>query len=136
MCRNLRVDDEDDFRRCAAEWLRRSSHSVVECSKGTEDRARLHDQVFDGVLTDLRVPGPNGLDVLWEAAQKNPTGIRILLSAFYSRGDPQDVPALQLDGLLRKPLNLELLVQQVEALVRSKKLPSRKPREVSEASPG
>ena len=45
--------------------LRRVGHTVAVASSGTDGIARLRDQPFDIVVTDLRMPGePDGLGVL------------------------------------------------------------------------
>jgi len=61
----LVVDDEQSMREFLAICLRRAGHQVTLAQTGDEALARLRDQPFDIVLTDLRMPGEiDGLGIL------------------------------------------------------------------------
>ncbi|MGE5183841.1 MAG: sigma-54-dependent transcriptional regulator [Acidobacteriota bacterium] len=61
----LVVDDEQSMREFLAICLRRAGHQVKTATSGSEALARLRDQPFDVVVTDLKMPGePDGLGIL------------------------------------------------------------------------
>ena len=63
--RLLLVDDDEAACTLLAEVLERESYSVVRALSGKEALERVdRDGPFDAVLTDLRMPGSSGLDLL------------------------------------------------------------------------
>src|SRR6476620_8367550 len=66
----LIVDDEPNMRRILKANLRIDSHACVEASSASEAAVLLSKQDFDVVVTDQKMPGGTGLDVL-RAVQEN-----------------------------------------------------------------
>ncbi len=61
----LVVDDEQSMREFLAICLRRAGHQVTTAISGSDALARLRDQPFDVVVSDLKMPGePDGLGIL------------------------------------------------------------------------
>jgi two-component system response regulator AtoC len=60
----LVVDDEQDLREGLAETLRAEGHRVDTAGDGWEALKRVCERVYDVVLVDLKMPGPDGLLVL------------------------------------------------------------------------
>jgi len=58
----LTVDDSASFRQMIAVVLRGNGYSVVEATDGIDALARVANQRFDLVLTDVNMPQMNGLD--------------------------------------------------------------------------
>ena len=63
----LVADDELNLRRVLVALLRREGHEVVQASNGHEAIEHLGD--VDVVITDLRMPGADGMEVLRTAAK-------------------------------------------------------------------
>jgi DNA-binding NtrC family response regulator len=78
----LVVDDESAARTTLALLLRKRGHRVLEADGVTAAAKRLADEVFDLVVTDLRMPDGDGLDVLRAAKAHAPATEVILLTAF------------------------------------------------------
>ncbi len=57
----LVADDEPNLRRVLTALLRREGHDVVQAATGLEAIERLADA--DVVITDLRMPGADGMEV-------------------------------------------------------------------------
>ena len=64
MGRILIADDHDALRRGLARGLTEAGHEVEEASNGNAAIERLHDSYFDVVLSDLKMGGSDGMDVL------------------------------------------------------------------------
>ena len=78
----LVVDDEASARAGLALLLRQRGHRVVEADGVTAGAKRISEDVFDVVITDLRMPDGDGLDVLRAVkAQAADTEV-ILLTAY------------------------------------------------------
>ena len=60
----LFVDDEPALRELTAERLAELEFDVVQASNGEEAISLLDEFAFDVVITDLRMPGTDGLGVL------------------------------------------------------------------------
>jgi len=81
--RLLLVDDDEPACRLLGEVLERESYSVVRALSVPEARASLEqDGPFDAVLTDLRMPGASGLELLRHVRQRDPDAIVLVLTAF------------------------------------------------------
>lgn len=103
----LVVDDERNIRRSLERYLTRLGHRVQTAEDVPEALRILDDNRFDLVLTDLRLPGPSGLELLAEVQSRAPGTRTILMSA------NADIPAAQtaiergIDQLLIKPFDLD-----------------------------
>src|SRR3569623_672864 len=80
----LVADDEQNLRRVLAALLRRDGHEVVQAANGLEAIDRLSD--VDVVITDLRMPGADGMEVLRTANKNHPHVPVIMITAYGSVG--------------------------------------------------
>src|SRR5258707_2060063 len=84
MGRILIADDHDALRRGLARGLAEAGHEVEEASNGNLAIERLHDSYFDVVLSDLKMGGSDGMDVLRTTRAMHPTTAVILMTPFGS----------------------------------------------------
>lgn len=114
MHRILIADDEEDFRKAIAEVLRGRGYEVWECATVPAGMALLAEKPFEIVLSDLRMPGGMGTELLAEARRRWPAARLLVMSAY-------DVPAkallLDLDLVVKKPFQIDDLVQKMESKV-------------------
>ena len=82
MAHILVVDDEPAARGTFALLLRKRGHRVLEADGVNAATKRLAEEVFDLVVTDLRMPDGNGLDVLRAVKAHAPATEVILLTAY------------------------------------------------------
>jgi two-component system response regulator AtoC len=80
----LVADDEQNLRRVLAAMLRRDGHEVVQAASGLEAIERLAE--VDIVITDLRMPGADGMEVLRTATKNHPHVPVIMITAYGSVG--------------------------------------------------
>ncbi len=124
--RVLVVDDEPLIRAILKEGLAREGFSCQEAGEAQEALKTLENEPFDILVSDLRMPGPSGLELLKTARAKYPrmvflmaTGVadvRVGVEAMRHGADDYFVKPLQLDavvaaihrGLEKKRLELEL----------------------------
>jgi DNA-binding NtrC family response regulator len=78
----LVVDDEASARSTLALLLRKRGHRVAEAEGVTAAAKLLAEEVFDLVVTDLRMPDGDGLDVLRATKAHAPATEVILLTAY------------------------------------------------------
>src|SRR3977135_803917 len=82
MGRILVADDHDALRRGLVRGLTEAGHEVEEASNGNAAVERLPDSYFDVVLSDLKMGGSDGMDVLRTTRSMHPTTAVILMTAF------------------------------------------------------
>jgi two-component system response regulator HydG len=81
--RLLLVDDDEAAARLLGEVLERESYRVEIAFTVKDALAALNQRgPFDAVLTDLRMPGSSGLDLLRDVRERQPDALVIVLTAF------------------------------------------------------
>jgi DNA-binding NtrC family response regulator len=82
--RILLVDDDASLRRVVEFTLHEEGYAVDSVASGREAIGRLETQRYDLVVTDIKMPGVDGLEVLDAAARLNVAAKVILVTAFAS----------------------------------------------------
>lgn len=112
----LIVDDHIDLAENLAEILELSGHSCQIVASAEQALAALHGRAFAGVITDLRLPGLSGLELLNHLRREGNAIPLILVSAFASDAVVEQAQAAGALGVLNKPVNLERLQRLVAEL--------------------
>ncbi|MCX6552005.1 MAG: sigma-54 dependent transcriptional regulator [Acidobacteria bacterium] len=107
MGRILIADDHDALRRGLARALTDAGHEVDEAPNGNFAIERLHDATFDVVLSDLKMGGSDGLDVLRSAKALQPSAAVILMTAFGSVGTAVEAMKIGAFDYVQKPFEIE-----------------------------
>ncbi len=114
--RVLIAEDEAGLRSFLAEVLEGEGHQVTLTASGLEAQAALQTQAFDVLLTDLKMPGLDGIGVLKVAKTEQPNVAVIVLTAHGSVDSAVDAMRLGAFDYLQKPLRspgqLRTLVQR------------------------
>ncbi|MGD0993418.1 MAG: response regulator [Gemmatimonadales bacterium] len=77
MARVLVVDDQPEVRRLMLRLLERAGHTTAEADGGAEGLRQLAAQPADLVVTDLFMPGMDGLEFMRELSLRHP-GMRVI----------------------------------------------------------
>ena len=110
----LLVEDKPELRAMLKKALERAGHAVDEAPDGSSAVAKVRARRYLLVLTDLKLPGCSGLDVLRETKQADPTIPVILITAY---GSVEEAVTAMKDGaydFIQKPVDLEHLNLLVE----------------------
>ncbi len=110
----LLVDDEIQILTILAEMLEVAGNQVHICNSGDDALAYLENHTVEVMVSDLRMPGMNGLEVLQKARAKDPDLQMVILTGF---GDMKSaVEALRAGAYdyLSKPIDSERLVQTLK----------------------
>jgi two-component system cell cycle response regulator CpdR len=116
MPRILLAEDDDSLRGFLARALERAGYEVTACADGDEAAAVLHQQ-WDLLLTDIVMPGMDGIEVARQAAAIHP-GLRIMFITGFAAvalaaGDAAPAGA----KVLSKPIHLREIVSEVERMI-------------------
>jgi phosphoserine phosphatase RsbU/P len=110
----LIIDDDSIVRQSVVAYLEDSGFEVVEADQGEQGLALFYEQAPDVVLTDLRMPTKDGLQVLDEVHQSSADTPVIVMSGVGVIGDVVRALRLGASDFLIKPLvDMEVLVHAV-----------------------
>ena len=109
----LVVDDDLVLRGMVTEELSRSGYDVAEADSAESARVHLRRREFDVLLTDFRMEGEDGLDLLESAGQYRALRT-ILMSGFATAKDHQTAMKLGAVDVLCKPFTPPQLLRAVE----------------------
>ncbi len=118
----LLADDEDTLRLNLAEVLRDEHFDVIACADGTEALAALKSQSIDVLITDLRMPGICGMDLIDRAVKLAPDMAIIVITAFGEVDTAVEAMKKGARDYICKPLRFEELIFKLKQLVVQKDL--------------
>ncbi len=110
----LLVDDEEIILKSLGTDLNHRNFTVATAPSGEDAITLLQSKKFDVIITDLSMPGPNGIQVLQEAKLINPFTVVILLTGYGDMTSAINALRLGADDYLLKPCELEELVIRIE----------------------
>lgn len=115
----LLVDDEDHLQEVLGLLLELDGHKVSTAYSG-EDALRLaKEKSFNLVITDLRMAGMNGLEVVKAFKKANPTMHVIMITGFPSPETEEEARRLGVDDYIAKPFHMSKM-REVINKVKSK----------------
>lgn len=109
----LVVDDEGAIRYSISKTLQRVGYQVSAAASGEEALAMLDEHDIDVVLTDIRMPGLTGVELLARIKEKAPDAIVILMTAYASLGTAVESLRLGAHDYLIKPVSSQDIRQSV-----------------------
>ncbi|MBD3161068.1 MAG: response regulator [Candidatus Eisenbacteria bacterium] len=115
--RVLIVDDEVLLLRTLSNALREGGFDVLVASSAEEAERELSAaEPVDLLVLDVKLPGKSGLDLLRERRDAGFRGKAVVMTAFDSPDSERVCRSLVVDHYLRKPFDLEQLLELVRAL--------------------
>jgi len=121
--RLLLVDDDEAACQLLAEVLERESYEVVRALSVEEAEARLgREGPFDAVLTDLRMPGASGLDLLRTVRARDPEALVLVLTAFGDASAAGEAIRAGAHDFISKPYDLDALRETLRRAMERRRL--------------
>ena len=105
MSRLLVVDDDIQMLSALEAALRRKGHTVETASNGLDAAAKLENAPVQAVITDLRMPGMDGLELLQHVRRTKPALPVIVLSAYGTVPTAVDAMKAGATDFLLKPFS-------------------------------
>src|SRR5574339_819952 len=122
MARILVADDHDALRRGLALALSAAGHEVEEASNGNAALERLHESYFDVVVSDLKMGGSDGLDVLRTTKSLHPTVSVILMTAFGTVNTAVEAMKSGAFDYVQKPFEIEEMEVKIEKALEMRRM--------------
>jgi two-component system, NtrC family, response regulator AtoC len=114
MGRILIADDHDSLRRGLAQALAEAGHEIEEAPNGNAAIEKLHEGFFDVVVSDLKMGGSTGLDVLKTTKTLHPSSAVILMTAFGSVSTAVEAMKNGAFDYVQKPFEIEEMEIKVD----------------------
>jgi len=121
----LLVDDEQDSRHYLAKFLEKWGHTVVETGDGKEALAAFTGQEFHLVLSDIRMPNMDGLQLLRSLRSSSLAGHNADIVLFTAFSDVESaVEALRAGAYdyILKPVNVKELLVLIDSVAEHQSL--------------
>ena len=109
MSRILVVDDEKSMREFLDIALSQEGYQIITAENGYKAIDILQDQPPDLVITDMKMSGKTGMDVLAEAKEVSSFLPVVMITAYSSTNDAVETMKLGAVDYIIKPFNLEEL---------------------------
>ena len=97
----LLVEDSDEVSCITVEYLQELGHQVVAVAEAEKALTRLKNELFDAVMTDIRLPGMSGIELARSLAKDYPK-LPVVIASGYG--------ALNLEFLLGEKLRTVLML--------------------------
>ncbi len=116
MTRLLIVDDDKSLLRSLSIGLKRRGYEVNTASCAKEALSKIKEYEYRAILTDIRMPEMDGIELTIRINRSNPNTVVILMSAY---GDEYLKPNIQKTKVLNyitKPFSLPELVEILDKI--------------------
>jgi DNA-binding NtrC family response regulator len=120
----LIVDDEKPLREAVAERLSDHGFVVEQADSGEEALRRLTDFAYDVLITDLRLPGIDGRQVLDAALERYPDIVPIVITGYGTVKDAVDAIKQGAADFITKPFQFDALLHVLNSAMEQRRLKS------------
>lgn len=115
--RILVVEDDSSQGRLLEHWLRAEGYAPTLVGTVSEGLLRLREEHWSLVLSDVDLPGENGLTLLRESKRVAPTTPAVMMTGHSAASIASEAISRGADGYLLKPLSRAALLKQVSAVL-------------------
>ncbi|MFH0883696.1 MAG: sigma-54 dependent transcriptional regulator [bacterium] len=120
--RILIADDEASQRSTLAGFLRKKGYETLDAASGDDALKIVQREALDLVLTDLRMPGLTGIELLQKVNEANPEVQVIVMTAYGTVETAVEAMAAGAYTFVQKPVDLNALELHVERALERKLL--------------
>jgi two-component system cell cycle response regulator CpdR len=117
MARILLAEDDDSLRQFLTANLKRAGHEVEAHEDGESAWEDLQRASYDLLLTDIVMPGLDGIELARRAAELDPAMKIVFITGFAAVALSQSSLAPAQAKVLSKPFHLRDLVTEVERVI-------------------
>ena len=118
--RILIIEDDEEMRSLLEDVLGEEGFMTEAVSNGSDGLRKVTKESFDLILTDIRMPGLTGLDILPVIRSLRPEAPVIVITAFGNEEIHRRSVEKGAAGYLEKPIHMDKLKTLVHEMVSSK----------------
>ncbi len=120
--RILIIEDDEEMRSLLEDYLEEEGFEINSVGNGSEAFRILVREIFDVVITDIRMPGLTGLEIIPGVRKLQPETSIIVITAIGSEEVHQKAIQRGADSYLEKPLRFQELGRMIHELLSSKEI--------------
>lgn len=121
----LLAEDDEEMRSLLALVLRKEGYLVTECPDGMSLLEQLspfflpgqEENIFDLIISDIKMPGVTGMEILMGANERGDFPPIILITAFGDRKTHDQAERLGAVALFDKPFDINDLLDKVRTIL-------------------
>lgn len=118
----LVIEDEKNMREILKILLDGEGYDVYVAKDGTEGLDCLNADIFDLVITDIRMPGVDGIQILKRAIETSPETLVIVITAFGTTESAVEAMKLGAYDYIHKPFKIDEIRLVVKNALEKRKL--------------
>jgi two-component system response regulator PilR (NtrC family) len=120
--RILIVEDENSMREVLRILLEGESYEVISASDGLKGLSYIDKDIFDLVITDIKMPGADGFEVLKKVKHISPDTIVLMITAFGTTEAAIEAMKLGAYDYINKPFKIDEIRLIVKKALEKKRL--------------
>lgn len=110
------MDDEEGIRESLALAFEIEGYPVFSACDGYEALDKIAENKIDVVISDIRMPKKDGIELLGDIRKREKEYPTVLLMSAYTEYGESELKKLGAKMLLRKPIDLDTLIHTVAKL--------------------
>jgi len=118
----LIIEDDKNTREGLKKFLEAEKYNIATFAKGEDAVNYLKDNKTDIILSDMKMPGMDGIEVLKKSQEISPSTLVIILTAYGTVDNAVEAIKLGAYDYLTKPLNLDKLSIVIQRALSYRKL--------------
>lgn len=118
----LIVDDQPGIRIVLQEVLKNEGYAIQTAGSGLEAVELLKNEDFDALLTDMKLPGMNGVEILQHAADLNKKLVIMMMTAYGEQELVDQAKSLGAAHFFKKPFEIIEVRETINELLKDNDL--------------
>ncbi len=122
MAHILIVEDDINLGQILFQELKKHNHDVELVENAESALARVNKYIYDLMLTDLKLPGMDGIELLKKIKASNPTTVVIVMTGYASVDTAVVAMKNGAQDFIQKPFGLHEIVQKIDDALAIKRM--------------
>ncbi len=114
----LIVDDDPGVNEVLELMLTQMGHEVTAVTQGQEAIARLGQDTYDMVITDVFMPEVSGWEVVEAVKQKSPETPVVLITGWGLQLDREQITRRGINGIITKPFSKQAISDEIARVLK------------------
>jgi len=115
--RTLLVDDDEFIRDSLSIAFKNKGCFMRTAETAEEGLQALHEESFDLIICDFRLPGKNGLEFLRSIRNSQPEILCVLITAYRDKPISSEASAMGIHEFIEKPFSVGVLIKSLGRLI-------------------